>query len=201
MIWDAATVGRDLAELNAGFLELVAGGADARLPESVLAGLRAMEARRRHRLGVLPFALFGFGFEEEGFWSGLLSPGVRELEPGYPSPEPRTERFTLVVLTALRGLARVAPHATSAWIGLPEATRRRLAQLEIGLLAPVAVHAAPRLRGRLSLREPVWLRLIEAAERDDAEQLRLLAALGSQWTIRRSLGIGPPRARPRSLRR
>lgn len=201
MTLDMTIVGRDLAELNMGFLELIAAGSDAHLPINVLAGLRALDAPKRHRLGALPFALFGFGFEEETFWARLLSPGVRDLEPHYPSQEPRVERFTLLALTALRGLARIAPQATSAWIGLPEATRHKLAELEIGLLAPVAVLAAPRLRGRLSLREPIWLRLVQAAERDDLEQLRLLAALGSQWTIRRSLGIGLTRARPRSFRR
>ena len=65
----------------------------------------------------------------------------------------------------------------------------RLAELEIGLLAPVATVASVRLRGRRTLRASVWLRLVDAAERDDARQMRLLATLGKQWAIRLSLGI------------
>lgn len=184
-----APFGNDLAALNEGFLALVAGGVEAGLEARVLARLRSLDDGQRRCLGAVPFSLFGFGFEEEAAWAALLSPGVRDLAVGYESCEAEVERFTLLALTALRGFVHTAPRNVSAWIGLPPATRERLAALDIGLLAPVAAVASGRLRGRRTLRASVWLRLADAAERDDARQLRLLGTLGKQWAIRRSLGI------------
>lgn len=180
---------RDFAELNEGFLELTACGPRPGLPASVLERLARLNARPRRRLASVSFALFGFGFEDEAAWASLLSPGVRDLEHPYDPRDPAAERFALVALTALRALVRGAPHSVSAWIGLPAATRARLAELEISLLAPVAAQAGARLHGRRSLREGHWHRLLDAAERGDARQLVVLSALGKQWTIRRSLGI------------
>lgn len=188
---------RDFVELNQGFLELAAGGPRPGLPAAVLERLTRLDRKSRHRLAAVSFALFGFGFEDEADWARLLSPGVRDLEQPYDPGEPAAERFALVALTALRALVRNTPHSVSAWIGLPAATRARLADLEIGLLAPVAVQAGARLHGRRALREGHWHRLLDAAERGDARQLVLLSALGKQWTIRRSLGIEPPRPPPR----
>jgi len=185
----ATPFANDLAALNEGFLALVGDGAEAGLEPRVLARLRSLDDGQRRRLGAVPFSLFGFGFEEEAAWAALLSPGVRDLEAGYAACEAGVERFTLVALTALRGFVHAAPRSVSAWIGLPPATRERLAELEIGLLAPVATVASVRLRGRRTLRASVWLRLVDAAERDDARQMRLLATLGKQWAIRLSLGI------------
>lgn len=186
---ETAPFGNDLVALNEGFLALVMDGAEAGLEARVLARLRKLDVGQRHRLGALPFSLFGFGFEEEAAWAALLSPGVRDLAVGYESCEAEVERFTLLALTALRGFVHAAPRSVSAWIGLPPATRDRLAELEIGLLSPVAALASPRLRARRTLQASVWLRLVDATERDDARQLRLLATLGKQWAIRRSLGI------------
>jgi len=191
----------DLAELNEAFLGLVGRGTDAGLPPRVLAELRAIGPDTRQRLAALPFALFGFGFEDEAAWARLLSPGVRDLDPGYVSGEPATERFTLLVLTVVRRMARDAPESVSSWIGLPAGTRTRLDKLEIGTLGIVAALAAPRLRGRLPGREPLWLGLIDAAARDDARYLRLLATQGQQWTIRRCLGLESPIAPARGFRR
>jgi hypothetical protein len=191
----------DLAELNEAFLDLVGRGTDAGLPPRVLEELRAIGPDTRQRLAALPFALFGFGFEDEAAWARLLSPGVRDLDPGYVSGEPAAERFTLLVLTVVRGMARDAPESVSSWIGLPAGTRTRLDKLEIGALGIVAALAAPRLRGRLPGREPLWLGLIDAAARDDARYLRLLATQGQQWTIRRCLGLENPMAPSRGFRR
>lgn len=188
---------RDLSELNEGFLALVAEGVDADLPGSVLSRLRRLDAVARRRLAGVSFALFGYGFDDKGAWAGLLSPGVRDLVPGYDACAVEVERFTLLSLTVLRGLVRVAPRAVAAWIGLPDETRRRLAELEIGLLAPVAVAAAPRLRGRLPAQETLWHRLIDAALGNDERRFALLASQGKQWTIRRSLGLDYCGSRPR----
>jgi hypothetical protein len=187
--------------LNEAFLDLVGRGTDAGLPPGVLAELRTIGPDTRQRLASLPFALFGFGFEDEAAWARLLSPGVRDLDPGYVSGEPAAERFTLLVLTVVRGMARDAPESVSSWIGLPAGTRTRLDKLEIGALGIVAALAAPRLRGRLPGREPLWLGLIDAAARDDARYLRLLATQGQQWTIRRCLGLENPMAPSRGFRR
>lgn len=193
---------RDRAQLNAGFIELVAQGATtAGLPPPVLATLRTIAPPAQQRLATLPFALFGLGFEDDSEWARLLSPGVRDRYPAYVSREPLVERFTLLVLTTLRASARLAPHSTSAWIGLPATIRSRLEELEIGALGVVGALAAPRLRGRLAGREEWWLRLVDAAERNDERQLRLLAALGTQWAIRRCLGIEAPAAPARGYRR
>lgn len=192
---------RDLSELNEGFLQLVAEGSDAGLPVPVLLRLRTLDAAARRRLAGASFALFGFGFEDVGAWACLLSPGVRDLEPGYAPCGVEVERFTLLTLTTLRGLLRVAPRGVAAWVGLPDETRKRLADLEIGLLATVAVAASPRLRGRLPARETLWHRLIDAALSHDERRFALLASQGKQWTIRRSLGLDrcgvPPRHRAR----
>lgn len=192
---------RDLAELNEGFLALVVHGVNAGLPDDVAQRLRGMEPEGRRRLAAAPFALFGFGFEDGEGWARLLSPGVRDLEPAYVSQEPLAERFTLLSLTALRGLVRVAPHSVSAWIGLPPETRARLAEIEIGALGTVAALAAPRLRGRFRDRHNLWRRIIDAAARADERDLRLLIALGKQWTIRRCLGLHAPSAPVRGFRR
>ena len=201
MATETARLGSDLAELNEGFLELVTRGADAGLPADVLARLRASERGAQQRLAAMPFALFGFGFEDDTGWARLLSPGVRDLEPGYVCHEPLVELFTVMALTALRGFVRVAPQSVSAWIGMPVATRLRLAELEIGLLGVVGALAAPRLRGRLATREYFWQQLLGAAENNDRRQLVVLAALGKQWTIRRCLGLEAPAARLRAFRR
>jgi hypothetical protein len=201
MTTETVLLARDLAELNEGFLELVGRGADAGLPPRVLADLRAIGPGTRQRLAALPFALFGFGFEDEAVWARLLSPGVRDLDPGYVSGEPAAERFTLLALTVVRGMVRTAPESVSSWIGLPAGTRARLDKLEIGTLGIVAALAAPRLRGRLPGREQLWLGLIDAAARDDARHLRLLATQGKQWTIRRCLGLETPIAPSRGYRR
>jgi hypothetical protein len=201
MTMQQADCSRDLAELNEGFLWLVAQGRDAGLTLAVLARVRTLEREARQRLAALPFALFGFGFQEEAAWASLLSPGVRDLEPRYAPQDPLIERFTLLALTALRGLVRVAPQRISAWIGLPPETGSRLASLEISALGEVAAAASTRLRGRLAVEEFRWLCLIDACERNDARQLALLAAFGHQWTIRRSLGIEAPRATTRGFRR
>lgn len=189
MTIESTSFGRDLAGLNEEFLALAASGLEPSLPATAVARLRKVGRASRRRLGAAPFALFGFGFEDEDDWAGLLSPGVRDRERGYMACEPSVERFTLLALTVLRGFARSLPRGVSAWIGLPVATRERLAMQEIGSLAVVASLAASRLRGRLAHREAFWLRLIHAAEHNDERQLKLLAALGRQWTIRRSLGL------------
>jgi hypothetical protein len=197
-----AVFGCDRAELNAGFLDLVAQEATGGgLPPPVLAGLRTIAPPARQRLAALPFALFGLGFEDDAEWARLLSPGVRDLYPAYVSREPLVERFTLLVLTTLRASARLAPHSISAWIGLPGAVRVRLADLEIGTLGIVGALAASRLRGGLAGREEWWLRLVDAAARNDERQLRLLAALGTQWAIRRCLGMEAPAVPARGYRR
>lgn len=198
---ETSVLGRDLAELNQGFLRLVAAGVDAGLSADVLARLRALDRSARHRLATVPFALFGFGFDEEAAWAELLSPGVRDLEPDYRACEPSVERFTLLALTVIRGFARTAPQSVSAWVGLTPGTRVRLASLQVGTLGVVAPLAAPRLRGRLAPRRALWLRFIEAVERNDARQLALLATLGQQWTIRRSLGLSAPAQPVRGFRR
>lgn len=198
---DMATFGRDLAELNTGFLDLLAEDVDAGLSDSVLRRLRTLDRPMLRRLGGLPFGLFGFGFEDEAAWSVLLSPGVRDLEPGYAAADAPLERFTLLALTALRALLRVAPRPVAAWVGMPRATQVRLSALEIGLLSQVATMSASRLHARRNLREAVWLRLIEAAESNDTRQLRLLAALGRQWTIRRFLSIEAAVPAARGFRR
>jgi hypothetical protein len=201
MTIEATAVGRDLAELNEGFLELVAQGPDAGLSAGVVARLRALDRVPRRRLAAAPFALFSFGFDDEAAWAGLLSPGVRDLEPGYRPCEPSVERFTLLALTVLRGFVRTAPRSASAWIGLTPATRARLATLEVGALGFVAPLAAPRLRGRLAPRTVFWLQMIDAVEHHDDRRLVLLAALGKQWTIRRSLGLSLPSQPVRGFRR
>lgn len=198
---EAVVLGRDLAELNDGFLQLVAAGTAAGLSELVLTRLQALDPAARGRLAEMPFALFGFGFEDEAGWAQLLSPGVRDLAIDGLAPAPPAERFTLLALTALRGLVRIAPRSVLNWIGLPRETGQRLAAVEIGSLAPVAALAAHRLRGRLAPREMLWLRFIAAAEDRDARQLALLAAWGRQWTIRRSLGLGEQLIAPRGRRR
>jgi hypothetical protein len=192
---------RDLAELNEGFLEFVARGGSAGLPDDVARRLRNMAPDARRRLAAAPFALFGFGFEDEAAWARLLSSGVRDLEPAYVSREPLAERFTLLALAALRGFVGAAPHSVSAWIGLPAATRARLAEVEICALATVAARAAPRLCGRFQARQDLWRRIIDAAERSDERHLRLLIALGKQWTIRRCLGLGAGCTPARGFRR
>jgi hypothetical protein len=201
MTIEAKGIGRDLAELNEGFLELVAQGPDAGLPSHVVARLRLLDAVTRRRLASAPFALFTFGFEDEAAWAVLLSPGVRDLEPAYLSCEPAVERFVLLALTVLRGLLRTTPHSISAWIGLTAQMRSRLAALEVGGLGQLAVRAAPRLRGRLAGRETFWLRIIAAAEGNDLRQLALLTALGKQWAIRRSLGLSVQSRPVRGFRR
>jgi len=193
--------GRDLVELNEGFLGLVEHAPDACLPAGVVARLRALDRATRRRLAAAPFALFGFGFDDEAAWAGLLSPGVRDMEPAYHACEASVERFTLLALMVLRGFVRVAPDRASTWIGLTSGTRKRLAALEVGVLGNVAPLAAPRLRGRLAFREAYWLRLIDAAEHDDRRQLALLTALGKQWAIRRSLGLSAPSRPVRGFRR
>jgi hypothetical protein len=198
---DAGAVGRDLAELNDGFLRLVSRDASAGLPDTVRARLRVLEQDAQARLAAMPFALFGFGFEDEDAWARLLSPGVRELEPRGQLPLPPVERFTLLALTSIRGLLRADPRSVLNWIGLPPGTGGRLAALEIGSLGLVATLASHRLRGRLAPREVLWLRLIAAAQERDTRQLALLAALGRQWTIRRSLGLAAPSRTPRGHRR
>lgn len=192
---------RDLVDLNAGFLALVAHGAKAGLPDDVARRLRELAPEVRIRLAGTPFALFGFGFEDEGEWARLLSPGVRDPEPGYVSREPPAERFTLLALTALRGFLRTAPRRVSAWMGLPIETRTRLAEVEIGVLCAVAARAAPRLQGRFLAREYLWHRIIDAAACGDERDLRLLISLGKQWTIRRSLGLQSACATMRGFRR
>ena len=183
------TLTQDLAELNEGFIALAQDGLEVGLTPALRARVQQLRPERRRVLAGLPFALFGLGFEEEGAWATLLSPCVRDLEPGYANSRAPAERFTLLVLSILRSHVRHMPQAVCAWMGLPPQMRNRLLQLEISLLAPVAACAAPRLRARRVLREGTWLRLVDAAERDDARQLALLAAQGRQWSIRRSLGI------------
>ncbi|NGX17295.1 hypothetical protein [Wenzhouxiangella sp. XN24] len=201
MTREATILGRDLAELNEGFLVLMAAEVDAGFSSEVTARLRSLDHHARHRLAAVPFALFGFGFQDEATWARLLSPGVRDLDPGYVSREPGAERFTLLALTALRAFARAHPQSVSAWIGLPARTRSRLAGVEIGQLATVAALATPRLKGRLAGRDVLWKRLIDAARHGDERLLAMLAALGKQWTIRRCLGIENPTAAPRGFRR
>jgi hypothetical protein len=195
------SIGRELAELNEGFLELVVRGSDAGLAACVLAVLRGLDRGSRRRLAAVPLALFSLEFEDEAAWDGLLSLGVRDLEPAYRIREPAVEHFTLLALMALRSMARTAPHTVSAWIGLPPETRSRLAALELGSLGLVASHASPRLCGCLSSREALWLRLLHAAGKNDQRQLAVLAALGKQWTIRRSLGLSGPTRPVRGFRR
>jgi hypothetical protein len=194
-------LGRDLAELNDGFLELVVRGSDAGLPACVRERLRGLGKVPRRRLAAVPLALFSLGFEDEAAWAGLLSLGVRDLNPAYHACEPPVERFTLVALMALRGLARTAPQTASAWIGLPPETRSRLAATELGSLSLVAPLAACRLRGCFASREAIWLRLLDAAGSRDERQLGVLAALGKQWTIRGSLGLSAPSQPVRGFRR
>lgn len=201
MTIDATVFGHDLADLNDGFLALVLTGSDAGLPGVVAARLCLLDQSSRERLTSVSFALFGFGFEDEAGWAGLLSPGVRDLEPGHTACEPIVERFTLLALTTLRSFIRMAPYSVSAWAGLPRETRTRLATMGIAGLGLVAPLASTRLRGRLADREAFWLRLIDAAEKNDARQLALLAALGRQWTIRRSLGLSVPPQPVRGFRR
>lgn len=191
----------DLADLNEGFLSLVAQGVDTGLPDDVTRRLCGLAPPARRRLAAAPFAVFGFGFEDEEGWAGLLAPGVRDLEPGYVSQEPLAERFTLLALTALRGYVRVAPHRVAAWIGLPGGTRVRLAEVEISVLCAVAARAASRLRARFPARHALWGRIIDAATRGDERDLRLLSGLGMQWTIRRCLGLGALGRAARGFRR
>jgi hypothetical protein len=194
-------LGRDLAELNDGFLELIVRGSDAGLSACVCAQLRRLGKGPRSRLAAVPLALFSLGFEDEAAWAGLLSIGVRDLNPAYQACEPPVERFTVIALMALRGLARTAPHTVSAWIGLPPETRSRLAAMELGSLSLVAPLAAGRLRGCFVSREAIWLRLLDAAGNNDERQLGVLAALVKQWTIRRSLGLSAPSQPVRGFRR
>lgn len=195
------TFRRDLAELNAEFIGLVAEGIDLGLETTVRERIAALDAAGRRTLAAVPFALFGLGFEEEGAWTTLLSPCVRDLEPGYAAARAPAERFALLALSTLRTCVRMASRSTSAWIGLPLATRRSLAALEIGLLPPVAACAAPRLRARRVLHVTTWARLVDAVTEGDERQLVILAALGRQWSIRRSLGIKAATARAHAFRR
>ncbi len=183
------TFRRDLAELNGEFIDLAADGLDLGLAACVQARIAGLDDDGRRALAAVPFALFGLGFEEESAWTTLLSPCVRDLEPGYIPAMAPAERFALLALSTLRTCLRMAGRSTSAWIGLPPATRRRLVALEIGLLPPVAACAAPRLRARRVLGETTWARLVDAVAKRDQRQLVILAALGRQWSIRRSLGI------------
>ena len=185
----SSTLRRDLVELNAEFIGLAADGLDLGLAPGVQLRVADLDDDGRRNLAALPFALFGMGFEEEGAWTTLLSPCVRDLEPGYIAARAPAERFALLALSTLRTCLRMASRDTSAWIGLPSGTRRRLARLEIGLLPPVAACAAPRLRARRVLCEATWARLVDAVASRDQRQLVILAALGRQWSIRRSLGI------------
>lgn len=195
------TLRHDFTELNQGFIALAVNGLEVGLAPVVQERLAALGERGARSLARLPFALFGLGFEEEGAWTTLLSPCVQDLEPGYIAARAPAERFTLLALSTLRTHLRLLPRAVSAWIGLPPAMRSRLATVEIGLLAPVAACAAPRLRARRVLHEPVWLRLADAAARRDRRQLALLAAWGHQWSIRRSLGITTVTAGRHAFRR
>lgn len=183
------TFRRDLAELNAEFIGLAADGFDLGLAAPVQQRIARFDAAERRALAAVPFALFGLGFEEEGAWTTLLSSCVRDLEPGYVAARAPAEQFALLVLSTLRTCVRMASRSTSSWIGLPPGTRRRLAVLEIGLLPPAAACAAPRLRARRVLHETTWTRLVDAVADGDERQLVILAALGRQWSIRRSLGI------------
>jgi hypothetical protein len=195
------TFRRDLMELNGEFIGLAAEGLDLGLAAGVQQRIADLDDGGRRDLAAVPFALFGLGFDEEGAWTTLLSPCVRDLEPGYVAARAPAERFALLALSTLRTCLRMASRSTSAWIGLPPGTRRRLATLEIGLLPPVAACAAPRLRARQVLREPTWARLVDAIANRDERQLVILAALGRQWSIRRSLGINSATVAAHGFRR
>lgn len=201
MDFEAAGIGRDLTALNESFLYLLSDGPGMGLPPRVVGRLLALEAMPRRRLAAVPFALFSFGFEDGPAWTRLLSPGVRELCQQSPLPSPAAERFALVALTCIRSFIRVSPCRVSAWAGLPPDTRARLAGLEIATLRFVAPLAAAQLRGRFLPRDGLWLRLVDACERNDQRQLAILGAHGLQWTIRRSLGLGAPQASARGFRR
>lgn len=195
------TLRQDFAELNHGFLALAVSGLEIGLAPAVRERIAGLCPEAQEALAGLPFSLFGLGFEEEVAWATLLSPCVRDLEPDYAAARAPAERFTLLALSTLRTHLRLVPHTVSAWIGLPPPMRSRLVSVEIGLLAPVAACAAPRLQARRVLREAMWLRLADAAARRDRRQLVMLAAWGRQWSIRRSLGLKQVAAGTRAFRR
>jgi hypothetical protein len=191
---------QDLVDLNEAFLVVLADHPEAGAPVWLRPRLVRLEKPQRRRLAALPLALFSLGFEDAQAWERLLSPCVRdELSGGHAAGG--VERFTLLALSIVRGLAQLAPRQASAWAGLPPATGTRLAALRLGELAAVAPRAAGKLRPRRAADTEWWLRLVDACQQGDERQLALLGGFGMQWTIRRSLGLAAPGRVARGFRR
>jgi hypothetical protein len=171
-----AALRRDLADLNAQYLELgLAPGleADPRFgwSSAVRHCLLATDAETRARMAVAPFALFGLVLGAAA--ARGLAPRVEDGPVAALSPDwrGRFQSFAHQAVFLARRLLDGEPMALHLVFGLPDDAQLWLAECRLGQLAEVAASSRV-VRPRWRLHERFWEMLVSAARRGTPNALQ-----------------------------
>ncbi|MFL6577352.1 MAG: hypothetical protein ACJ8MR_12100 [Povalibacter sp.] len=202
-------------ELNRDYVELLLaertlpppGVPTETLSSKIIDALLTLDHHARTSLARCPFALFTFGFDDERFWSAVLSDadtGAKgesvEARYGALSCAPMQAAFTEVALFQAWHTANAHRIAARVLFGMPEEIARRLVRIPLWQLRRVAIDYPGLLTPRWPGNPAFWPDLIRFAAARDSKKLETTQLLGNQLTAAELDGSLPRATRLHRLR-
>jgi hypothetical protein len=176
--------------LNARFLDLAGGGADAwntsRAPGGppllgggVAAMLASLSQLQRAAVASCPYALFDLRFEDEVYWKARLTQAVHYRVADEPVDQAVIDFVRLALFYAWH-VAHTSSLAAQFLLGMSPATVEALRALAVNSLPALADSEASNLSARWRHSAAYWSALLGAAARADTSALRRVQLHGLQ---------------------
>jgi hypothetical protein len=184
-------------ELNTDYVELLLaerspagqGGATDALPQKVLEALGELNGEARDRLAACPFTLFSLGFDDQRFWSDVLSEAKQDCQSpnttvaaryGVSEVTGMRTAFCEVALFLAWHAAQANRIAAQFLFALPDATAQQLSRIPLSCIRRVALDYPALLTPRWHANPAFWPDLVRFAAAGDALRLETAQLLGSQ---------------------
>lgn len=207
-VLSAALLAR-IHELNQDYMELLlaqhstpacagheAGSCAESLPVKVLDALGQMSRASRHALAATPFALCSLGFDDQQFWSAVLTAADQETESvearyGLPSAAPMHAAFCEIALLLAWHVAASNRVAARVLFALPDTLATRLVAAPLWRLRQIGMDYPGVLTPRWPANPAFWPDLVRFAAAADARRLKTAQLLGNQLIASELEGLGP----------
>ena len=203
-------------ELNQDYVELLLaersrplpGKSVEALPGRLLDALAGLDVSARAALAHCPYALYSLGFDDQRFWSTVLSEAPsdkltntceRSIEARYGASGvvPTCVAFAEVALFAAWHTAQSNRFAAGFLFGMPDRIAAKLARAPVWQVRRIAIDCPDLLTPRWPTNPAFWPDLVRFAAAGDKARLETARLLGGQLIAAELDGAQPRHARSR----